>query len=550
MLANNRQLMPMDTKKSILFQHKLTFLLPLGLALGLLAQWLFIGRPLGISWLIFTISLLVSLILAARRAELLIVRGNIWLWPALIFFAAMVFLRANPFLNFLNVMATIGLLSFIFYFYAAGNITDLPLSGILVQPLRMAGQSVVNAATAVYTSVEPLADSRSSHQELAPVLRGGLLALPVLIVFTMLLASADLVFNAQLQRLLAINSETLIPFIGRGFFAGLVALAVCGATATAVLRGLIQTDDDESWVEHEVRTLPLRFSISSTETTTILTLVSTLFLAFIILQFKYLFGGEANITHAGFPYAEYARRGFFELILVAFLSLGLILFLNWLTRCESKGQIKWFNTFSTILIGFVLLLLFTAFWRMRLYEQAYGYTELRLIVLVFELWLGLLLVWFLITLWHTPQRFAPGLLIAAIGFAATLNLINPDALIVRHNLQRYHETADLDIFYLTWLSDDAVPHLASAWPEIEQDDQIINECAGIPNCKPLTMSDILGNNLRTRYLAFSENDGWQTWPAYHLARYRAAQALACATATDNEPEFPTKPTCSSTQEPH
>ena len=537
MLANNSQLTLMDTKKSLLHQHKLTFLLPLGLALGLLAQWLYIDRPLGISWLIFTTILLASLILVARRSELPIVRSNLWLWPALIFFATMVFLRANPFLTFLNVLATFGLLSFIFYFFAAGTIADMPLSGIFIQPLRMAGQSLVNAATTVYTSIEPLADVRGSHQELAPVLRGGLLALPVLLVFTLLLASADLVFNAQLQRLLIINPETLVPTIGRGIFAGLVALAVCGATATAVLRGISQSNNDETWIEREARLLPLRFSLSATETATILLLVSALFLAFIVIQFKYLFGGEANITQAGFTYAEYARRGFFELILVAFLSLGLILFLNWLTRRESKGQIRRFNTFSTILIGLVLLLLFTAFWRMRLYEQAYGYTELRLIVLVFEVWLGLLLVCFLITLWHAPQRFAPGLLIAAIGFAATLNLLNPDALIVQHNLQRYHETADLDIFYLTWLSDDAVPALADAWPQINEDDQIALDCAGDdPTCNPLTMGDILGRNLHARYEVFSENDRWRSWPAYHLARYRAAQALAPFAAFDGQPD--------------
>jgi hypothetical protein len=537
MAANDNPLMPMDIKKSLLHQHKLTFLLPLGLALGLLAQWLFIGRPLGISWLIFSTILLVSLILAARRSGLPNERSNIWLWPALIFFAAMVFLRANPFLTFLNVSATMVLLSFIFYFYAAGTITDLPLSGIVIQPLRMAGQSLANAAAAVHTSIEPLADARGSHQELAPVLRGGLLALPVLLVFTPLLASADLVFSAQLQRLLIINPETLMSAIGRGIFAGLVALAVCGATATAVLRGLSQAGDHESWIERQARVLPMRFSLGATETTTILILISALFLAFIILQFKYLFGGEANITQAGFTYAEYARRGFFELILVAFLSLGLILFLNWLTRRESKGQIKWFNTLSTILIGLVLLLLFTAFWRMRLYELAYGYTELRLIVLVFDLWLGLLLVWFLITLWRAPQRFAPGLIIAAIGFVTTLNLINPDALIVRHNLQRYHETADLDIFYLSWLSDDAVPALSAAWPEINEDEQIVIDCAADDlTCDPLTMGDILGRRLHARYEIFSENEGWQSWPAYHLARYRAAQALIRFAASDVKPD--------------
>ena len=514
----------MKESKAILQQHKLAYLLPLGLALGVLAQWLFIGRPLGISWLIFTAALLAALIVTGRRAGVQAARRNMWLWPALFFFAAMVFLRANPFLTFLNVMATLGLLSFVLYFYAAGTAADLPLSGILVQPWRMAGQTLIYTVPTVAAGIEPVSPNSSRGRELAPVLRGGVLALPVMILFTLLLGSADLVFSAHLQRMLGVNLNVLAPTIGRGLFAGLVALLAAGGTATAVLRGLRQPQDDESWVEQVARTLPLHKSLSSLETATILSLVSALFLSFVLLQFKYLFGGEANISGAGFTYADYARRGFFELVLVASLSLALILLLNWLTRRESKRQIKWFNAFSSLLIGLVLLILITAFWRMRLYEQAYGYTELRLIVLVFELWLGLLLIWFLVTLWRAPQRFAIGFMIAALGFAAMLNLINPDALIVRHNLERYHESGDLDVFYLTGLSNDAVPYLVTAWSETEGDDKQI-ECWYTRDCET-TIGEVLGNNLRSRHEALTEDDDWQTWPAYHRARYQASQALS------------------------
>lgn len=518
----------MNVTNSLFQKHKLTYLLPLGLALGLIAQWLFIGRPLGISWLIFIAVLLAALITTGRRAGLNPERCNLWLWPALLFFTAMVFLRANAFLTFLNLSATMGLLAFIFYFYTTGVVTELPLSGILVQPWRMAGQTLVNLVPAVAVGVDPLVADHAPRRELTPVLRGGVLALPIVAVFTLLLASADLVFNAHLYRLLAIDNSAIAPLVGRTIFAGLVALVVIGGTATAVLRGLRQSRDDESWLEREARTLPLRLSLSSVETATILSLVSALFLAFVLLQFKYLFGGEANITGAGFTYAEYARRGFLELVLVASLSLALILVLNWLTRRESKHQIKWFNSFSTVLIGLVLLLLLTAFWRMRLYEQAYGYTELRLIVLVFELWLGLLLIWFLITLWRAPQRFAPGLFIAALGFAATLNLINPDALIVRHNLQRYRETGDLDVLYLMGLSNDAVPHLAAAWPEINKDQQALDAyCQYDRRCQDETMGELLGNNLLARHEKMLGDAAWLTWPAYHYARYKAAQALVC-----------------------
>ena len=517
----------MKQAKDLLTQHRLTFLLWLSLAVGLLAQWLFIGRPLGISWFIIVVTILAVLFFSGRRAGIATARQNLWLWPALLFFAAMVFIRANPFLTFLNITTTLALLAFVFYFYAAGSVAHLPLSGILTLPLRMAGESLGNTVPVINTAVQPLSANQGRQREFVPVLRGGALALPIVAVFAALLASADLVFSAYLQRIIGLDFATLSPYIGRGLFIGLVTISVAGGTATAVLRGLRDAQDDESWIEALARKMPLHISLSSVETATIMLLVSGLFLAFIMLQAAYLFGGEANISREGFTYAEYARRGFSELVLVASMSLALILILNWLTRRESKRQIKWFNAFSSLLIGLVLLLLVTAFWRMRLYEQAYGYTELRLIVLVFELWLGILLLWFMFTLWRAPENFAIGFLVVAMGFVGTLNLLNPDDLIVRHNLERYRETGDLDMHYLTGLSSDAVPGLVAVWSDVAADEQLID----LPYCYEddctQTLGEIVSDNLQARHENMRNNTDWLSGRSYHRSRYQAYQALAC-----------------------
>ncbi len=517
----------MNESKTLLQTQRQFSLLWIALAVGLLAQWLFIGRLLGISWFIFVVVVMAALWWSGKRAGLHAARRNLWLWAALLFFAAMVFLRANPFLTLLNIVTSLVLLAFVTYFYAAGSAAQLSLSGIFVLPARMAGLSLLNLEPAAAVGLAPLMGSGKRQREWAPVLRGGALALPVILVFTLLLASADLVLSAYLQRLVGLEFETLAPYLGRGLFVLLTGGLVAGSTATAVLRGLRGSEDDESWVEQLIQDMPRRFSLGAVETATILLLVSALFTLFVLLQAAYLFGGEANISREGFTYAEYARRGFSELVLVAALSLALILVLNWITRRESKRQIKWFNLFSSVLIGLVLLILVTAFWRMRLYEQAYGYTELRLIVLVFEGWLALLLIWFLVTLWRAPERFALGFLIAALGFAATLNLINPDALIVRHNLERYRATSDLDMAYLTSLSADAVPLLVAALDEVAGDEALFYAPTCYDEACQVTMSVMLSDELLRRYEAMNEDRGWLAGRSYHAARYRANRALAC-----------------------
>jgi len=82
-------------------------------------------------------------------------------------------------------------------------------------------------------------------------------------------------------------------------------------------------------------------------------------------------------------------------------------------------------------------MLVSAFKRLLLYEMAYGFTEMRIYPHVFMIWLALLLGWFLVTLWLRPGRFAIGVVIACLGFVATLNVMDVDAFIVRRNVERY-----------------------------------------------------------------------------------------------------------------
>jgi Domain of unknown function (DUF4173) len=112
-------------------------------------------------------------------------------------------------------------------------------------------------------------------------------------------------------------------------------------------------------------------------------------------------------------------------------------------------------------------MLASAFFRMWLYEQAYGFTELRLYTHVFMGWLGVALLLFLGGLLRErPRLFSLGAPVAAALVLAALNLANPDAIIVEQNIARYHAIGDLDTYYLSQLSADALPAMTAALPEI------------------------------------------------------------------------------------
>ena len=107
-----------------------------------------------------------------------------------------------------------------------------------------------------------------------------------------------------------------------------------------------------------------------------------------------------------------------------------------------------------------LVVVASALYRMHVYQEAYGFTRLRLLVDVFEGWLG---CWW----WRDGRRVAlraawlPRLGLFS-GVVLLLGLaINPDAWIARQNIDRYEATGKVDWDYLGDLSDDAPPVLAT-----------------------------------------------------------------------------------------
>jgi hypothetical protein len=283
---------------------------------------------------------------------------------------------------------------------------------------------------------------------------------------------------------------------------------LAGGLAYALGRRDKATPNDEEPWEASMDAVPSHISIGFVEVATLLVLVSGLFLSFGLIQFAYLFGGESNISAAGLTYAEYARRGFFELVAVSVLTLGLILGLHHLARRDTARQQLIFNVLGTLMVALVLVLLASAYWRMSLYEQAYGYTHLRLYVQVFELWLAATFGWLLLALWWRPRRFAIGAFVAALGFLATLNMVNPDATIARENLERYRATGHLDAHYLAGLSEEAVPYLLPALDYVKGPEH-----------------DVLARALGDRLRHMERTPDWREWQALHWSRSEAFELL-------------------------
>jgi len=222
-----------------------------------------------------------------------------------------------------------------------------------------------------------------------------------------------------------------------------------------------------------------------------------LFLAFVAVQFRYLFGGSALVqSEAHLTYAEYARHGFFELVAVTALTLPVLLLADWALGDRGRRAFRWLAAALLLLLGVVIV---SALERMRLYVQHFGLTELRLYATGVILWLAVVSAWFAATVLRGRRHaFAIGALVA--GFAATLalNVLSPDAFIARTNVTR----PVVDVSYLANLGDDAVPTLVSRIRSLPAPERVV-----------------LARALLARNPSSSD---WRSW---NLSRARAGDAI-------------------------
>jgi hypothetical protein len=273
-------------------------------------------------------------------------------------------------------------------------------------------------------------------------------AVPVIAVFSGLLMDSDAVFNRLMTDAFRVKLDFLVE---HGF-----AICFWSWTAAGLLRVFTRSESPPgefaySWAG--------RFRLG--QVGTVVAMVDLLFLAFVAVQFRYLFGGADHVRQViGLSYAEYARSGFFELVVVVALSLPLLLFADWMLGREDPQAVRAFRLLACLMLVLLNVMLASALFRMRLYTLEYGLTELRFYTTAFMGWLVLVFGWFAATVLRGRRfRFASGAITAALLALLTLNLVNPDGLIAATNLSRAAVGRQFDPAYAALLSADALPTL-------------------------------------------------------------------------------------------
>jgi hypothetical protein len=478
---------------------------------GVLGQLLFFQEAGGINVPIW-VSVVLAVALALRPASTRLDRADLWLPVGAITFAVFIALRDDASL-------------FLFDFLACGAMTLAAVVAIGGQPVSrrawgtlnhmafgavmvaLGGAARVGAAAAPLIRRLPLGD----HTTTAPIARGLLIAVPLVLFFALLFGSADAVFAKLVSQVFRV--DLAVPeLIGRVVFAAVLAWLFAGTMAAMTLSKERFGPSPES----ATSTQAARRTLGSVETLVVLLALDLVFAAFVLVQAAYLFPGADPLAVTGMTYSAYARRGFFELVCAAVM-VGLVVL--WLDAVvETKTNV--YRVAAGVLVAFTGVVLLSAAVRLDLYQQVYGWTELRFYVLASIGLLAFGVVASAAGLVLDRVSTLPRVMLGAgLGVAIVCNVIGPQAFVTEQNLQRVINPAlvpdggysGLDTWYLGLLGADSIAVMAAHLPQIQGEDGVH-----------------LRSALNIRAAELRETSAGAGWPSWNYGRQRAIDALTAA----------------------
>lgn len=271
---------------------------------------------------------------------------------------------------------------------------------------------------------------------------GMVIALPIALIILLLLSSADAVYQNFLQNIFGkVDAVSILSHL----FVFLIAFCLVSGLVWSCLKKTQRT----SATRNAHRAIAFQWTAQAV----LLVIINLVLLSFSLIQFLYLFSGQVP---QGMTYSQYARSGFWQLIIVSILVAAILIF-SW--KCEnpaSKKALPAKKALLTLLCLGVLVLLVSAFWRMFLYEKAYGLTRLRVYTQAFMIVFALTLIMIIAKLW--VSRFALRKVVAILSLVcfSCLCLFASDGFIARQNVALQGEKTDY--VYLSSLSCDALPY--------------------------------------------------------------------------------------------
>ncbi|WP_409270113.1 DUF4153 domain-containing protein [Neobacillus sp. SCS-31] len=462
------------------------------LGVGILGEEAFTRGQIGISYFVFIAAFYSAFFWRFRgfpfRHQRLgwLVLGVIWL------LSASYFLFDSEVFYGLNIFAIPALVVFHIALITGPKQAHWAHPVFLVYILKRIGASIAynTAITRLFGRLALRKSGGGKGVVAKKILIGAAVSLPVLAVVLNLLISAD----SQFERILSgfpdwfsISGETVFRIVAALFY-------------TFAFFGFLQVNLKRRLEIHQLKNGGPAGLVDPVTALTVLVILDAVYVLFVAVQFKYFFSGTLG---EGFTYAEYARRGFFELVFVSLINLSVTVAV--LTFSKNGGLRLW-RTVQGALSVLVLatgVILTSAFMRLMMYEEAYGFTFTRVLVHSFMIFLLVIFCYTFAKIWLARLSLLHFYFISALVFYTAINVVGIDHIVVDRNLERYEETGKIDLRYLAYMSDTGTLGLVKLYREQPE----------TPGLKELLLE---------KKQSLPEQERWQS---FNLTREKAEAAL-------------------------
>lgn len=276
--------------------------------------------------------------------------------------------------------------------------------------------------------------SGSAGQKGGAFLLGIALCIPVLVIVIPLLVSADAAFSGLVNLLPEFQFGEFLTTVLVGTFLAFVFYT----RGTALVHAPKQETAPKA-----------KKGMSEITVNTVFCGVAVVYVAYLISQLAYFFGGFAGILPEGYSTAEYARRGFFEMAVLSGVNLCLIAVGLRLIKADKTPV---FSKVLCVFIGLVsLLLIATASAKMFLYIGTYGLTPLRVMTQIIMLFLAVSTLVVMVWLFVPKLPYMKAVILAALVIGAVTFWVDVDTVVANYNVDAYLsgklETVDVAFLY-------------------------------------------------------------------------------------------------------
>lgn len=426
----------------------------------LLAIWnsiLFFNKSLGISVILFMLPFIIFIIYVLKSNEKIINKNGLLLIIPILMLSVSYCIYNQTFFKILNsiLIPFLTMLMFIMCIRPTNKFKTIlqNIFGILIKPF-----SYINRVMNII--FELLSKKLTISSTSKKVIKSILILIPFLIIILLLLTSADMIFESMISKI--INIKYIMKLLTFKNFKNLsyriIIILIFFLYLSVVLNYILFTYPKEKSKEKELKVKNDNLTIK-----VILTAFNVVYIIFDFIQIKSLLFHSVS---SNINYAEYARQGFLQLMIISIINIVLILISKELEENDSTKN-KYIKSMSLLMVLLTFIIIISSFFRMNLYESEFGYTFLRLLVYVILFTETLLLIPTIIYIIKKNFNITKSYFIIVIVIYTFINFVNIDEIIAVRNINRYNVKNDIDIEYLENGRADNIPILIKLYNKVE-----------------------------------------------------------------------------------